>query len=239
MQKPVSKSLWALAIALTECGCSGRNEWRFQWSTPPDFPASSQCIGAWVDDPLDGSAYHRRVGPNRFHVEVNLEGCEAEQQDVDFCWAAAIETVLRYMGVETTQPELVTYIRGNFDSFEETHDATRGEIALAMERTLAAAAPVPITVTTLDVDTRTLVSDLGAGRPLIVGFRVSDAMGHVCVLKALDYCYTLQDDGLVPSIIEAQVFDPDAHSSGRLHLVQEGYFRDKFDFATRFSLQYL
>jgi hypothetical protein len=129
------------------------------------------------------------VGLPRVLVELRAApGTWGRQRKSQWCWAAASQMVLNYLGVLTSQEDVILRAYGGFldrpaspEEIAYTLDGWRQQGPLGVHQVVRA---VPYRALYTD----TVVSDLAGGRPLIVGLRnPNNAGGHAYVLTAVTY----------------------------------------------------
>ena len=135
---------------------------------------------------------HAEIGPNLFRAGVPSEHFEyyaapsvaGRQRQSKWCWAASIQMVLNYHGLNVTQEQIVQRVFGgmydapanlNQISYALTGWApdTRGRFS-TIHATLCGLTPSQ------------LITDLSNNWPLIVGLR-GWPIGHACVLTTVEY----------------------------------------------------
>lgn len=120
----------------------------------------------------------------------------AEQQNSQWCWAAAIQMVLGYHGVAITQQQIVartygTDWRGNPPDWAGSIEAITANLnnwsidnygqQYAVTATLNWGAPAPTV----------LVNELWNRRPVIIGYRSGPNSGHAVVVTAATFFQTM------------------------------------------------
>ena len=132
----------------------------------------------------------------------------ASQTNSQWCWAASIQMVLNYYGVDIDQPQIVQRTYGTDDfgnlpnwpgSFQAIHRNlnnwnidSRGRYRVVAN--IGMGAPTP----------RTLVQELSQGHPVIIGYKTGRNSGHAVVITAVSYSQTPQG----PIIHSIVVRDP-------------------------------
>ncbi|WP_154658309.1 C39 family peptidase [Eisenibacter elegans] len=135
----------------------------------------------------------------------------APQQRSQWCWAAAIQMVLNYYGIRINQEQIVArtygqnpyngYIPDRAGSIEAIHQNLNYRGVDAQGRryqvvaTMGRGAPVPLT----------LIAELEAGHPVIIGYRTGLNQGHAVVLTAAAFRPTPNG----PLIHQLVIRDPD------------------------------
>ncbi|HUS65131.1 MAG TPA: papain-like cysteine protease family protein [Kofleriaceae bacterium] len=129
------------------------------------------------------------VGLPRAVVELRTApGTWGRQRQSQWCWAAASQMVLNYLGLRVSQEDVITRAYGGYLDrpaspleISITLDGWTPEGVLGLPRTVRASSWSGIT-------SSDVVADLGAGRPMIVGLRNPDGQGgHAFVLTAMTY----------------------------------------------------
>lgn len=198
-----------------------------EWSLRPSFGSPDGYCNWPSSDPFERSRYHVRLGRNHFRLRVPIRrSAEAEQERADYCWAAAVQTVFAFHGSRILQSTVVRAIsRGSTD--DERFGATRSDILTAIVR-LGPSLNRQVRTTSLQSSPYNVASDLAHGYPLIIGLRPSEGrLGHVAVLKAVEYCFSARG----PAITEVEIFDPWPGEGERS--IDGEQLRGMLDFAVR------
>jgi len=121
-----------------------------------------------------------------------LNYCAASQQKSQWCWAATIEMVLRYYGLEVSQEAIVarsygTDAYGNLPDLSASYDLINANLnnwsvdangnSYKIEAQMGFGAPNP------DV----LFEELAQGSPIIVGYETPQGTGHAVVITAAGF----------------------------------------------------
>ena len=116
----------------------------------------------------------------------------AQQQNSQWCWAAAIQMVLNGYGVNINQEQIVarTYGRdpyGNLPNWPGSFQAIHRNLnnwgvdnsgqGYRVSASIGMGAPTP----------SLLISELSMGRPVIIGYRTGGNSGHAVVVTAVSY----------------------------------------------------
>lgn len=109
---------------------------------------------------------------------------QGSQHKSNWCWAACIQMVLQYHGLQVTQEQIVQKVYGGLV------DKTAGpqEVLYALNGWApdTQGRPAQVSATSYGVSPSTLLEDLTAGRPLIVGLQGYPG-NHAFVLTAMAY----------------------------------------------------
>jgi hypothetical protein len=154
------------------------------------------------------SPNHELLDSNQFRLEVSgVDGIEAEQERADFCWAAAIQTVLAFHGVEVEQCEAVRAVFGDCDK-NRAHSASLGQIVCALNgwHPNTVGRPAALTATPFGSNANSILAELANNRPVVIGLRKHGSkIGHVCILMAAEYSYDPRGYACYHAV---DVFDP-------------------------------
>lgn len=133
----------------------------------------------------------------------------AEQENTNWCWAASIQMIFNYYGVDISQEQIVKRSYGSDPNGKLPNWAGSLEIITAnlnnwnmdnqgrvyvVQSTLYYGAPTPYY----------LVQELTAGRPMLIGYMSGPTSGHAVVLTAVTYYETMNG----PYIQSIVVRDP-------------------------------
>jgi hypothetical protein len=128
----------------------------------------------------------QQVGPNAFHAGVYTVNFSTARQKGDFwCWAACIEMVLKYHGMDVSQESMVQKIHGSL--------LDKGGEPLQILQALTGTGPNAAGGTSqVYAEGYTglypyFVQDLINGYPLIVGLNYGTQIGHAVVLTAVSF----------------------------------------------------
>ncbi|MCL2684432.1 MAG: C39 family peptidase [Synergistaceae bacterium] len=128
----------------------------------------------------------QQFGPNFFNAGVYTVNFSTARQKGDFwCWAACIEMVLRYHGMDITQEQMVQKIHGSLidkvgqpmeilEALTGTGPNAYGGTSLAFAEGYNGLYPY-------------FIHDLINGYPLIVGLNYGTEIGHAVVLTAVAF----------------------------------------------------
>ncbi len=145
-----------------------------------------------------------RRAPGDVALATDFLGVEATQKTPVWCWAACIQMVLNYHGVQWQQEDVVLAVKG----YLARETASNAEIVgflnqagfdydgdrWASRCAFYQGAPNPTW----------LIDELLADRPLIVSYQTGPNSGHVVILFAAEYQPTPQG----PIIRSVQIYDP-------------------------------
>ena len=142
-------------------------------------------ISALLLAPLYASAQNLQwVG-----IDSRVGNLMAHRQDSDeFCWAASAQMILNYYGVSVTQETIAKKIHGTADNIpgsdEDISAALTGwRVSGSQDKTRSTQGrglPTP----------QVLVSELSAGRPLLITFSTGPNTGHAVVITAAGFLRT-------------------------------------------------
>jgi len=133
-----------------------------------DFPwKSSLGRSSWTD--------------KKFSVDLtNIVNHKADQKRPDLCWAASMETILKYYGINITQCEILSLLDMTCKS-SGSLIATHDQIYSAMY-----ALPINkgrVMYATLDTRGIDIVEDMKKNRPIMIGLKGEGQVGHIYVIK--------------------------------------------------------
>ncbi|MDR3077004.1 MAG: C39 family peptidase [Synergistaceae bacterium] len=135
---------------------------------------------------LPASAEVMQLGPNFFNAGVYTVNFSTAKQNGDFwCWAACIEMVLKYHGMDVSQESMVQKVHGSL--------IDKGGEPLQILQALTGTGPnVAGGVSQVYAEGYTglyqfFVQDLINGYPLIVGLNFGTEIGHAVVLTAVAF----------------------------------------------------
>lgn len=144
---------------------------------------------------LAQSPYARPAYPQLQYVGIpsgHMNFVAASQRNSQWCWAASIQMVLNYYGVNISQEQIVarTYGSdpyGNLPNWPGSFEAITANLnnwsvdnhgqRYQVMATLNWGAPTP----------RVLLQELSQGRPVIVGYRSGPNSGHAVVITAASF----------------------------------------------------
>ncbi|MBK6940353.1 MAG: hypothetical protein IPH13_09130 [Planctomycetes bacterium] len=154
-----------------------------------------------------------KLSPN--HFRVYCEGFEAyrvKQLNPDWCWAACVEMLQRYEGVETSQEQIVLSRKNGDDDAR----GTEGDMVLALHPDLAEEFRNQnrITLDAFPAVSIDLVEELSRGHPVIMGLK-TEFGDHTCVVHAAEYSIEIDPADVLkghlwsPALISVTLADPD------------------------------
>ena len=127
-----------------------------------------------------------QTGPNTYMAGVpTLQFQQASQKSTNWCWAASIEMVLKYHGLNVTQESMVQKIHGSL--VDKIGDPWQ------ILRALTGSGPNAVgRMSQIYAEGYTglypyFIQDLINGYPLIVGLNYGTQIGHAVVLTAVTY----------------------------------------------------
>ena len=138
-----------------------------------------------------------------------FEFVAAAQQNSQWCWAASIQMVLNYHGINIAQPQIVartygTDPYGNLPNWAGSFQAITANLnnwsidnsgrPYVVQAILAPGPPIPAV----------LLQELSEGRPVIIGYRSGPNSGHAVVVTAASYFMSPQG----PMVQSLVVRDP-------------------------------
>ena len=148
--------------------------------------AAAVCAALVTTPYMPASAAIQQVGPNFYNAGVQtVDFSTAKQKGSLWCWAACIEMVLRYHGMNVSQESMVQKIHGSLvdragqpmeilQALTGTGPNVRGGTSRAYAEGYAGLYPY-------------FIQDLTDGYPLIVGLNFGTAIGHAVVLTAVAF----------------------------------------------------
>ncbi|MHC9541508.1 MAG: papain-like cysteine protease family protein [Vulcanimicrobiota bacterium] len=108
-----------------------------------------------------------------------------KQRMTNWCWAACIQMILNFHGVEATQEEIVTRMFGT--TIDKPASAEVILAALSGWAVSAKGKPVIISASPMIFKGSDIVADLAYHQPLVVGLTTPNGISHACVLTAVSY----------------------------------------------------
>lgn len=95
-------------------------------------------------------------------LDESIENCVTVQEKENWCWAACIEMILRYHGVENTQSDIVDFV------FDTPYDwtASGNEIANAFDGFIGFSVQSFKTK-----NAQSFINEISAGHPLLIGYK--------------------------------------------------------------------
>ncbi|GEM_PF-360638 len=108
-----------------------------------------------------------------------------KQRMTNWCWAASIQMILNFHGVEATQEEIVTRMFGTTIDRPASADVILA--SLSGWAVSAKGKPVIISASPIVFKGSDIVADLAYHQPLVVGLKTPQGIGHACVLTAISY----------------------------------------------------
>ena len=116
----------------------------------------------------------------------------ADQEDSNWCWAASIQMVLNYYGVNITQPQIVarTYDLNPNDPLPNWTGSFSAITANLNNWNIDGSGKPYIVSASLNFGAPTpavLIQELSRGHPVIVGYKSGPNSGHAVVITAANY----------------------------------------------------
>lgn len=163
-----------------------------------------------------------------FSQQLNYVGIQTEnfnyyassQRNSNWCWAASIQMILNYYGVNITQEQIVeksygksangtlpnwtgsfNVITNNLNKWSSDNDGDEYKVAA----TLSYGAPTPAY----------LIQELSAQRPVLIGYQTSASGGHAVVITACSYTQSTNGP-IVQSIVVRDPWPTQQNTNGRV-----------------------
>ena len=148
------------------------------------FVAAAALFAAFLS--FSASAEIQQVGPNFFNAGVYTVNFNTARQKGDFwCWAACIEMVLRYHGMDVSQESMVQKIHGSLvDKAGQPMEILQ---ALTGTGPNAQGGTSQVYAEGYTGLYQYFIQDLINGYPLIVGLNYGTEIGHAVVLTAVSF----------------------------------------------------
>jgi len=127
-----------------------------------------------------------------------------KQRMTNWCWAACIQMILNFHGVEATQEEIVTRMFGA--TIDKPASAEVILAALSGWAVSAKGKPVVIEASAGVLNGSEIVSDLAYHQPIVVGLTTPNGISHACVLTAV--CYYVNQYNNEPIFSSVVIRDP-------------------------------
>lgn len=172
-------------------------------------------IALWVLlFPLAGKGQKmQQIGTNRFLVGVEAQEIQylaehslngGKQLRSNWCWAASIQMVLNYHGLQVAQADLVKNIFGNY---QPNLPANRQQILQALHgwQPNLQGHPQRVFAQQIPLEERQIITALAYKWPLILGMVNEQGVAHAVVLAGIQY-QVMPDGGI--HIEEAYLLDP-------------------------------
>lgn len=163
-----------------------------------------------------------QIGPGYYAAGIPTEEFEyyaapytaGRQRQQNWCWAACIQMVLNYHGINVTQEDIVTRVFGSLvDRPGQPEDIMT---ALTGWGVMYNGQNAQIQASTTVYGPGDIISDLADKKPLIVGFTTSYSVGHACVLTAATYY--VDSYSKEPSIQSVIIRDPYPDQPSRMEM---------------------
>jgi hypothetical protein len=133
---------------------------------------------------LGNGIYAAGIPSDDFEIRVAPQS-SGRQRQMNWCWAASIQMILNYHGINVTQEEIVARVFGRL--VDVPADAQTVLAALSGWGVTSNGSPVMISASPIIWKGSDIVSDLAYHQPLIVGFMMDGGISHACVLTAVSY----------------------------------------------------
>ena len=128
----------------------------------------------------------QQVGPNFYNAGVyTVNFSTAKQKESFWCWAACIEMVLKYHGMDVSQESMVQKIYGSL--VDKTGDPMQILQALTGTGPNAQGGTSQVYAEGYTGLYQYFIQDLINGYPLIVGLNYGTEIGHAVVLTAVSF----------------------------------------------------
>ena len=219
----------SLSLAWIMPGCNKHYVWRFG---KPEL----MCGSGFSDYQIESYSWVNPPWKNTYRLNKNLyvtkstgfDYFTASQQDIGYCWAAAVQMVLKYQNILVDQEFIVRRIRG--DSPDVT--GSLSDITNALSNIHGT--PAILYVNPFGSYGYELVVDVADNRPVIVGMKDEGAtIGHVVVVAGVEFSMYLNGYVLIHKVL---VFDPLVEEEdGEWMSCEE--FRPLADFFVRTSVE--
>lgn len=163
-----------------------------------------------------------------FSQQLNYVGIKTEnfnyyassQRNSNWCWAASIQMILNYYGVNITQEQIVeksygksangnlpnwtgsfNVITSNLNKLSADNDGEKYKVAA----TISYGAPTPAY----------LIQELSAQHPVLIGYQTSATSGHAVVVTACSYTQSAYGP-IIQSIVVRDPWPTQQNTSGRV-----------------------
>lgn len=160
---------------------------------------------------------------------ASLPDGNGKQRESNWCWAACVQMVLRYHGLDVNQEQVVKRIFGDL----RDKPATPEMVLKALNASAFSTKGIPAKIAAMDYRFQDgmYIQDLGRDWPLIIGLKggVPNATGHCYVLVAVKYTEA-RDGGLKPQTF--YLMDPWPGNETRVEMTEPEFAR-RFGFAVR------
>lgn len=177
--------------------------------------------GAWADRRQTGPGSYEVGLPSPQFVTYAAPEDLGRQRRTNWCWAACIQMVLNYHGLQASQEEVVRdLLGGDYDS-----PANQAQVMRALQGHWRDRRGGVATVSAWSIgsDAEAIVADLDARWPLIVGLhRDGQEIGHAYVMTAA--AYQLDASGS-PQLTSVVLRDPWPGNHSRLTLNASEFYR--------------
>ena len=144
-----------------------------------------------------------------------------KQRQSNWCWAASIQMILNFHGVEITQEDIVSYVFGDLVDSPATSDtvlATLSGWEISSNGQNAKVTASPYVERGTDI-----IADLAYQQPLIVGLQTPEGIGHACVLTAVSYI--LDSYTNMPILQGVVIRDPWPTRQSRIEMSWDEFYR--------------
>lgn len=168
---------------------------------------------------LQPGFYCAGIPSNQFEM-LAAPDTAGKQRQSNWCWAAVIQMILNYHGVDITQEQIVSHVFGDLvDS-----PATPQEVISSISgwSILSNGKPVTVVASTNITSGSDIVYDLAYHQPMIVGLNTNEGIGHACVLTAISY--TLHPISNEPMIKSVVLRDPWPQKQSRIEMSWDEFF---------------
>lgn len=202
---PLALLLLALTSVASATGCSAS-------SASPDGPPASTSSDITV--PLGGDVYESGVLTSRLVVTAAPETM-GRQRRSNWCWAADLQTILRFHGLEVTQEQIVTRAFGDLLDRPQSPAAIAATVNGWTFSDAATGATAQVRAVASAMDALTIRSELENDRPPILGLSNEDGSGHAYILTSITYRVVSGPSGagIVPLSVKLRDPWPDNPSS--------------------------
>lgn len=108
-----------------------------------------------------------------------------KQRQGNWCWAASIQMILNFHGVDVTQEEIVSRVFGDLIDAPASPDTVLS--ALSGWAVDSSGQSVLVSASPYVSEVSEIVYDLAYQQPMVIGLITEDGIGHACVLTAISY----------------------------------------------------